>query len=108
VHGRRGVHLDGRLPGGVRIDDADVRADERERVLLDGGPVAKAEDGRGEVDRWLVRVGETHPGVVAKLRAVWGDLDCDVPSGAPWPRWRGSCTRWPSLDARADAPLSRR
>lgn len=80
--------------------------DEREQVELDGAH-ASVEQDRASVDRWLVRVGETHPGVVAKLRAVWGDLEADIPSRRTMAALALILHAMAAdLDARSNAPLS--
>lgn len=93
-------------PEPVQITGADVRADEREREMLDIGsepmPVR-----RSEFDWHFIMVAETHPGIVAKLRAVWGDVEAEMPT----PRTKIALakvlrTMADTLDADADAPLS--
>lgn len=76
---------------------ADVLATERQQVQ------------HGEVDRLLVAIAATHPGIVAKLRMLWGDLEAEVPSR----RTAIGLARLlramaDTLDAHADSPLADR
>lgn len=95
-------------PGAVRIDDDDVRADERGRVMLElGTELMREPDRYAHLDRLLVTLTQTHPGLVYKLQLLWGDVEAEVlPRRTMLDLAKVLRAMAGGLEVQADAPLS--